>query len=230
MKTLITPLLLAMIIVGCGSEKDSANNVAKQPPVETKPNMPQLPNPNPNQGQDKAFEELMKLDGSWISPDARFPIQLNISVSRDEIKVERYMWGQPTSISTAVKVDSEDGKIVVLTASNPNAKEAEFEFVFAVNNTSLTAYERTSTSSLRPIVTLDKSSAASGERGCPAQQNFNNRNPNTNFGNPSMTNPNGGMRTPQMGMLQNGMMNPPMTNPNGGMMNPPMGMPQNPLR
>ncbi len=217
MKTLITPMLLAIIIVGCGSDKDSADSVAKQPPVVTQPNIPQMPNtkPNPNQGQDKAFEELMKLDGSWVSQDNRFPIQLNITVSRDEIKVERYMQGLQPSTTTAVKVDSEDGKIVVLTASNPNAKEAELEYVFGVNDTSLTAYERTSTSSLRPIVTLCKASAASGERGCSGQQNFNNRNPITNFANPAMTNPNGGNMNPSMGMPQN------------GMMNPSMGMPQN---
>ncbi len=229
MKTLITPILLAIILVGCGSDQDSADIVAKQPPVETKPNIPKTPKPtpNPNEQQDKAFQQLMKLDGSWVSQDSSFPIQLNISVSKDEIKVERYMQGQQASITTAVKVDSEDGKIVVLTASNPNAKEAELEYVFGVNDTSLTAYERTSTSSLRPMVTLCKSSSASGGRGCSVQQNSNNRNPSTNFGTPARNNPNVGNTNPSMGIPQNRMGNPSMGMPQNRMGNPSMGMPQN---
>ena len=120
-----------------------------------------------------------------------------ITVTRDEITVTKSQPGAQAPEMNVISVNSEGGKIVLLVAQDSSAEQPEAEYIFGVNNNSLTEFVRSASSSLVPAATYCKvgSTCAQTSRSNPVNTQMPAR-PQNGFG----TQPQNGFGTqPQNG-------------------------------
>ena len=183
MKNIIAPLLISLLAIGCGSDQGTSDQGAKQPPVQNVNNPNPNQKPNPGQRESDAFAQLQKLDGNWVARDFQSQSQLAITVTRDEITVTKSQPGAQAPEMNVISVNSEGGKIVLLVAQDSSAEQPEAEYIFGVNNNSLTEFVRSASSSLVPAATYCKvgSTCAQTSRSNPVNTQMPAR-PQNGFG------------------------------------------------